>query len=114
MVRRPDPARRSRLAARRRRADHRRKGQGLCQRCNHVKDLPGWQSRVLHTGPIGTSDDSGTPHTVQVTTPTGHRHTSTAPTVLPGHENLDEAAALDQLRRETLTEHGIKIHRIAA
>ena len=51
---------------------------------------------------------------MQVTTPTGHRHTSTAPTVLPGHENLDEAAALDQLRRETLTEHGITIHRIAA
>jgi len=109
-------------------------GQGLCQRCNHVKDLPGWHSRILHPGPTATtsdqtSDDPGKPHTVQLTTPTGHRYTSTAPPVLPGHrpstqpgaeagetaELIHEASAdSDQHRRQILTEHGFQIHRIAA
>ena len=66
-------------------------GQGLCQRCNHVKDLPGWHSSAALTGPTATtagdrtSHDAGRPHTVQLTTPTGHRYTSAAPPVLPGH-----------------------------
>jgi hypothetical protein len=47
-------------------------GQGLCVRCNHVKELPGWRSAVV------ASD----PHTVEITTPTGHRYASHAPPVL--------------------------------
>jgi hypothetical protein len=43
--------------------------QGLCERCNHAKQAPGW-----HTRPI-----PGPRHTVVVTTPTGHHHTTTAP-----------------------------------
>ncbi len=48
-------------------------GQGLCEACNHTKQAAGWRSRVLDR----TSRDG--PHTVVVTTPTGHRYTSRAP-----------------------------------
>jgi hypothetical protein len=44
-------------------------GQGLCEACNHVKELPGWAARVA----------PGPRHTVEVTTPTGHSYRSTAP-----------------------------------
>ncbi|HEU4332561.1 MAG TPA: DUF222 domain-containing protein, partial [Lapillicoccus sp.] len=47
-------------------------GQGLCVRCNLVKELLGWRSTVVATDP----------HTVEITTPTGHRYTSHAPPVL--------------------------------
>ncbi len=43
--------------------------QGLCQRCNHAKQAPGWQARPR----------AGPRHTVEVTTPTGHRSRSMAP-----------------------------------
>jgi hypothetical protein len=43
--------------------------QGLCQRCNHAKQAPGWRARPA----------PGHRHTVVVTTPTGHRYTTTAP-----------------------------------
>jgi hypothetical protein len=42
-------------------------GQGLCVRCNLVKELLGWQARVV------------APHTVEITTPTGHRYSGSAP-----------------------------------
>ncbi len=48
-------------------------GQGLCERCNHAKQAPGWRAVPL----------PGTGHTVETTTPTGHRYRSRAPT-LPG------------------------------
>ena len=56
-------------------------GQGLCVRCNLVKEQAGWHARV--TDP-GHSSGSEQPHAVTLTTPTGHRHTTTAPPVLPG------------------------------
>ena len=43
--------------------------QGLCERCNHAKQAPGWHARP----------SPGPRHTVVVTTPTGHRYTTTAP-----------------------------------
>lgn len=43
--------------------------QGLCQRCNHAKQAPGWRTRP----------SPGHRHTAIVTTPTGHHHTTTAP-----------------------------------
>jgi hypothetical protein len=46
-------------------------GQGLCQACNYVKQAPGWRTRLLN--------DPDGPHTVETTTPTGHRYQSTAP-----------------------------------
>lgn len=50
-------------------------GQGLCARCNHTKQAPGWRARP-RPGPTGE-------HHIQTTTPTGHTYTSTAPP-LPG------------------------------
>jgi hypothetical protein len=65
-------------------------GQGLCERCNHTKALPGWSATVTATaGSRGASavDHSGPPgaragHTVRLTTPTGHAYDSTAPPLL--------------------------------
>ncbi|WP_256794874.1 HNH endonuclease [Terrabacter sp. Ter38] len=55
-------------------------GQGLCVRCNLVKEEPGWCSEVVHDG-LGPTD--ARTHTVRTTTPTGHRYGSTAPPLLP-------------------------------
>ena len=67
-------------------------GQGLCEACNHAKEAPGWNAAAA-TGsgprPLSTADrstprrDSGSRHTVRLTTPTGHTYTSAAPP-LPG------------------------------
>ena len=63
-------------------------GQGLCVRCNLVKEVPGWSATVVHPGPShmarGSAGDDGDeqPHTVEITSPTGHRYRSTAPPVL--------------------------------
>jgi hypothetical protein len=48
-------------------------GQGLCEACNHAKEAAGWRSRVDH------DLSRAGPHTVVVTTPTGHRYPSRAP-----------------------------------
>jgi hypothetical protein len=54
--------------------------QGLCQRCNLAKQAPGWTAT-----PVVAPDGR---HTVETTTPTGHRHRSRAPAPpgLPGLE----------------------------
>jgi hypothetical protein len=44
-------------------------GQGLCEQCNHARQAPGWQA---WPGP-------GPRHTLEITTPTGHRYLTTAP-----------------------------------
>ncbi len=46
--------------------------QGLCQACNHAKQADGWTQTTV--------EDASGRHTVETTTPTGHRHRSTAPT----------------------------------
>ncbi len=48
-------------------------GQGLCEACNLAKEAPGWRSRVE---PLLSRAG---PHTVTITTPTGHTYTSRAP-----------------------------------
>lgn len=50
-------------------------GQGLCERCNHTKRLPGWDAGV----------EPGPEHRVRLVTPTGHGYTSHPPTG-PGRE----------------------------
>ena len=50
--------------------------QGLCERCNHAKQAPGWRARPRPS--------PGARHGVEITTPTGHRHASHAPPP-PGH-----------------------------
>jgi hypothetical protein len=52
-------------------ATSRDNGQGLCAACNYLKETPGWRADVTHL--------AGGPHTVETTTPTGHRYRSTAP-----------------------------------
>jgi hypothetical protein len=52
-------------------------GQGLCERCNYVKQAVGWRARP-RPGPY-----PGAPPDVELTTPTGHTYTSSAPP-LPG------------------------------
>ena len=85
-------------------------GQGLCVRCNHTKQLPGFTARTLEpataakgrtgTGPPrsdesrriswhhapGARDDvpRDVRHTVELSTPTGHTYRSTAPPLIPG------------------------------
>ncbi|MFG1932485.1 HNH endonuclease [Mycobacterium sp. NPDC048908] len=49
-------------------------GLGECERCNYVKETPGWQ--------VSTSEDNAT-HTADFVTPTGAAYRSTAPP-LPG------------------------------
>ncbi|MDR6558834.1 5-methylcytosine-specific restriction endonuclease McrA [Arthrobacter pascens] len=48
-------------------------GAGLCEACNHTKELPGWKAQPR----------PGPRHTIESTTPTGHSYRSTAPP-LPG------------------------------
>ncbi|CAH0136212.1 hypothetical protein SRABI83_00351 [Arthrobacter sp. Bi83] len=48
-------------------------GAGLCEACNHTKELPGWKAQP----------SPGPRHTIELRTPTGHSYHSTAPP-LPG------------------------------
>jgi hypothetical protein len=48
-------------------------GQGLCEACNQAKEATDWSAQVADTDP----------HTVETTTPTGHRHRSRAPGLPP-------------------------------
>ncbi|HZA32692.1 MAG TPA: HNH endonuclease signature motif containing protein [Propionibacteriaceae bacterium] len=44
-------------------------GRGLCERGNYVREMPGWTATVTEDG------RHGRPHTVTITTPTGHTYT---------------------------------------
>ncbi|HEU5001112.1 MAG TPA: DUF222 domain-containing protein [Lapillicoccus sp.] len=69
-----------------------RNGQGLCVRCNLVKELLGWWARVA---------GGGEAHTVEITTPTGHRYRSNAPPVV--HEDPGiSASALERVIEHAL------------
>ncbi|MFI8525959.1 HNH endonuclease [Promicromonospora sukumoe] len=46
-------------------------GQGLCARCNHAKQAPGWSQKTTQVDGL---------HAVQTVTPTGHTYVSVAPT----------------------------------
>jgi hypothetical protein len=48
-------------------------GQGLCERCNLIKNLPGWRAEVVRAGPA---------QVVRTTTPAGRTYDSTAPPLL--------------------------------
>ena len=50
---------------------HRDNGQGLCEACNYTKETPGWHHQTV--------EDPLTATTINITTPTGHRHRSRAP-----------------------------------
>ncbi|MDO9497533.1 MAG: HNH endonuclease signature motif containing protein [Nocardioides sp.] len=59
--------------------------QGLCQRCNLAKQAPGWSAT-----PVADPDGR---HTVETTTPTGHRHRSRAPSP-PGADHVTTSPEL--------------------
>ncbi|WP_084468456.1 HNH endonuclease [Promicromonospora sukumoe] len=46
-------------------------GQGLCARCNHAKQAPGWSQKTTQLNGL---------HAVETVTPTGHTYVSVAPT----------------------------------
>ncbi|WP_084468059.1 HNH endonuclease [Promicromonospora sukumoe] len=46
-------------------------GQGLCARCNHAKQAPGWSQKTTQLNGL---------HAVETITPTGHTYVSVAPT----------------------------------
>jgi hypothetical protein len=53
---------------------------GLCERCNHAKEAPGWAVR-----PVGAVEAAGrTAHESEIATPTRHVYRSCAPPLLPG------------------------------
>ncbi|HET8971086.1 MAG TPA: HNH endonuclease, partial [Candidatus Nanopelagicales bacterium] len=55
-----------------------RNGQGLCERCNQTKTLPGWRVEVADDG------SRGSPHRTRWRTPAGTVYDATAPPLLPG------------------------------
>ena len=78
-------------------------GQGLCVRCNHVKQAAGWRARAEGGGPAeaGEAGAPGQPHTVVTTTPTGHSYHSTAPPVIPPSGEVD-VSQLEQIYERLL------------
>jgi Domain of unknown function (DUF222) len=48
-------------------------GRGECERGNYVREMPGWKVESLSSGL------DGQPHTIKITTPTGHSYCSRAP-----------------------------------
>ena len=48
-------------------------GRGTCERCNYARELPGWHIQIINHGILDQ------PHTMIITTPTGHHYLSRAP-----------------------------------
>ncbi|MGO4856825.1 HNH endonuclease [Arthrobacter sp. 2MCAF14] len=74
-------------------------GAGLCEACNHTKELKGWttQTRSAKTRP-------GTRHALDIRTPTGHHYRSTAPP-LPGTHEPEIQPAHSRHHRRRLRHH---------
>ncbi|WP_153506258.1 HNH endonuclease, partial [Cumulibacter manganitolerans] len=71
-------------------------GQGLCQRCNQVKEQPGWrtQPRIIEGR-----------HVTVTTTPTGHAYVSTPPPPVAEPPPRRQVTSLEQHLRRRLAEH---------
>jgi predicted kinase len=48
-------------------------GRGTCERCNYVREMPGWHITVIDADVLDRA------HTVLITTPTGHHYLGRAP-----------------------------------
>jgi Domain of unknown function (DUF222) len=48
-------------------------GRGECERGNHAREMPGWHVETISSGL------DGQPHTIKITTPTGHTYLGRAP-----------------------------------
>ncbi|CAI3800876.1 hypothetical protein NKCBBBOE_02698 [Pseudarthrobacter sp. MM222] len=75
-------------------------GAGLCEACNHTKEIPGWTSRPRR----------GPRHTIVLTTPTGHSYHSTAPP-LPGTPLTGDAPDLSAHSHRKEVRHRAKTRR---
>ncbi len=63
-------------------------GQGLCERCNYTKEVPGWTT-TTNVGPDEWARDRSAPNELDsvarvIQTPTGHRYRSGPPPAIPG------------------------------
>jgi Domain of unknown function (DUF222) len=67
-------------------------GLGTCEACNYAKEAPGWQ--------VATGSDENGCHTAKYTTPTGSRHWSQAPPLLPGLQIVRASVLEGRLRTE--------------
>ncbi|MFI2486304.1 HNH endonuclease [Promicromonospora kroppenstedtii] len=61
-------------------------GQGLCARCNHAKQAPGWRQKVTQHNGL---------HAVETITPTGHTYVSVVPAPPTPARTRDTAPARD-------------------
>ncbi|GAB2714294.1 hypothetical protein GCM10027038_10660 [Arthrobacter bambusae] len=75
-------------------------GAGLCEACNHTKELPGWTAQ---TGAATTQH--GTRHVFDIRTPTGHHHRSTAPPPPGTGLSMTTAAPDSRPHRRKLRHH---------
>jgi hypothetical protein len=73
-------------------------GQGLCERCNQTKNLPGWSAETT-----GSGRDPGGSHVVRTTTPTGHSYDSTAPPLVTPVATRSRVAARQPQRSSSIT-----------
>jgi hypothetical protein len=53
-------------------------GRGVCERGNYVREMPGWKITMLDDGLHGS------PHSIMITTPTGHSYQHRTPTAIAG------------------------------
>jgi hypothetical protein len=67
-------------------------GVGTCEACNYAKEAAGWR--------VTTSHDEDGCHTAEYTTPTGARHWSQAPPLLPGLQVVKASMLEGRLRAE--------------
>ncbi|MFF2299485.1 HNH endonuclease [Arthrobacter sp. NPDC058127] len=80
-------------------------GEGLCEACNHTKELTGWTARTgaAQTGTAQTHP--GTRHVVDIRTPTGHHYRSTAPPPPGTGLSMTTAAPDSRHHRRKLRHH---------
>ncbi len=78
-------------------------GAGLCEACNHTKETPGWTARTA----LDPAAAQTRPHTIELTTPTGHTYHSTAPP-LPGSPLRPSAAGQPGSRQRRQLRHQAK------
>ncbi|MFJ6002020.1 DUF222 domain-containing protein [Arthrobacter sp. NPDC092385] len=73
-------------------------GAGLCEACNHTKELPGWKTTAPLRSGSASDAGSGGRHALAISTPTGHTYRSTAPP-LPGSGPRGKGHELEAERR---------------
>ena len=78
--------------------------QGLCARCNQDRESPGWNAQPR----------PGPRHTTEITTPTGHTYTSTAPPLPGTHLTPPTETAPTNVTTENLTTEDVATEPVAA